>query len=403
VYVREEAPGAWSANAYSFFFVLDSHVSYKPGDMQTALKVAWDNCFARRNEAGTGVYAAQLLEQLLSRDDLELAVLNGFSVNLQDSVIARIIRTSADFLWTHAYLPGYLSLRNFDLLHAPAFIAPVKAPCPVVITIHDVTYLLFPSHFPRWWNAYMKLVMPTTVNSAAAILCGSEHSKRDIVNAYHVRPEIVRVVPYGVDHNRFRPGVPLDDKWGRSLGIRQGYLLHVGALSYRKNIPVLLRAIDRVRSRGKWGDRQLVVAGPEVPGLAGAAEIYACIQQLDLHRSVVLAGRVPNEILPGLYANASLLVMPSLYEGFGFPVLESMSAGTPVIASNNSSLPEITADAAILFPPEDIEALANAIEEIICSRSEAEELRRKGLARARQFSWFHTAKATIEVYRSVAG
>src|SRR5207253_6823282 len=144
------------------------------GDMQTALKVAWDNCFARRNEAGTGVYAAQLLEQLLSRDDLELAVLNGFSVNLQDSLIARFIRTSADLLWTHAYLPGRLSLRNFDLLHAPAFIAPVKAPCPVVITIHDVTYLLFPSHFPRWWNAYMKLVMPTTVNSAAAILCGSE-------------------------------------------------------------------------------------------------------------------------------------------------------------------------------------------------------------------------------------
>jgi glycosyltransferase involved in cell wall biosynthesis len=367
------------------------------------LKIAWDNCFARSNSTGTGVYAARLSQHLANRNDLTFEVLNGWDTFSERSgVSSRALRTIAKLLWTHAYLPALLWKRNFSVLHAPAFIAPIASPCPTVITVHDITYLLHPSHFAGWWVAYMKSVMPLAVKSSAAIICGSEYSKQDIVRAYGIPSDRVQVVPYGIDHSRFHPDVTLDPQWAKQLGIREGYILHVGLFSQRKNIPVLLQAIARLRSKGTWGNRQLVLAGSEVSGITGAAEIYDTIKQLELTESVILTGHAPDEHIPGLYANAAALVMPSLYEGFGFPILESMAVGTPVVASNSSSLPEVAGDAAILVPPQDVGALAEAIKDVIENRTIAEDLRRKGLIRASQFSWERTAEQTVAVYRAVA-
>jgi glycosyltransferase involved in cell wall biosynthesis len=366
------------------------------------LKVAWDNSLAGRDRAGTGVYAARLLEQFANRSDLRLEVLNGWRRNSSATgLISRGLGTIADLLWTHAHLPRILRNMRVDVLHAPAFVAPSRAPCPVVVTVHDITYLLYPSHFSRWWVTYMQMVMPPAMKSAAAIVCGSEHSKRDIAKTYNIPPHKVHVVPYGVDHQRFHPGVTLDCDWARSLGIRDGYLLHVGTLGYRKNIPTLLQAVAHLRTKGKWGSRQLVLAGSDSRSIKGATEIFETIKKLDLGDSVVLTGHVPDEHVPGLYARASILVMPSLYEGFGFPVLESMAVGTPVLASDTSSLPEVAADAAILFPPHDEYALAKALEDVLESRFVAEELRRKGLKRAQEFSWQRTAEQTSAIYRTV--
>src|ERR1700690_187444 len=129
-------------------------------DRMRALKVAWDNCFAQRNQGGSGVYAARLLEEFACRPGLEIDVLNGWRVDSQRRTLAlRVFQATADMFWTHAYVPAVLLKRRFDLLHAPAFIAPIAASCPVVITIHDITYLLYPEHFPRWWVKYMKYVM----------------------------------------------------------------------------------------------------------------------------------------------------------------------------------------------------------------------------------------------------
>jgi glycosyltransferase involved in cell wall biosynthesis len=175
----------------------------------------------------------------------------------------------------------------------------------------------------------------------------------------------------------------------------------VGELSHRKNIPALLRAVAHLRSSGKWGTRQLVLAGTEAPGMLGADEIHTTIRQLKLSANVVLAGRVPDEHLPGLYAQASLLVMPSLYEGFGFPVLEAMAAGTPVVASNTSSLPEVAGTSAILVAPDDTLALAEAISSVLERPQCAAELKAKGLAWAQQFNWQRTAAETLEVYRRI--
>jgi glycosyltransferase involved in cell wall biosynthesis len=366
------------------------------------LKVAWDNHYVQRDEGGTGVYGTYLLRQFATRQDVKIDVLNGCQRHdRQRGFATRGMRVVRDLFWTHVALPRSLQKREVDLLHAPAFTGPLASPCPVVITLHDITFLLYPSHFRRWWVAYLKALMPSAIRSAAAVICGSEHAKRDIVSTYGIASDKVCVVPYGVDHQRFHPGVVLDAAWGKELGLRDGYVLHVGTLSYRKNIPTLLRAFARLRSLGKGAARQLVLAGQEISGLQGAAEIRETIRQLGLADSVVFTGRVPDERLAGLYARASVFVMPSLYEGFGFPILESMAVGTPVVASSTSSLPEVGGDAAVFIPAMDEHALATAIADIISNPSLTEQLRRKGLRRAQQFSWERAASETIAVYRHI--
>jgi glycosyltransferase involved in cell wall biosynthesis len=368
----------------------------------TILQVAWDNCLASQDRAGTGVYASRLLEQFANRPDLHLDVLNGPRRLLRGNRPAAALQAARNMFWTHAYLPALLWKRGASLLHSPAFVAPMACPCPVVTTIHDISYLLYPSHFSDWWTSYLRVVMPPAVRSAAAIICGSESSKCDIVKAYGIRSDKVRVVPYGVDHTRFHPSARLDAAWAQPLNLRDGYVLHVGTFSYRKNIPALLRAVAILRDKGIWRDRQIVLAGSQNRSLKGGQEIFETIRDLDLSSSVVLTGHMPDEHIPGLYAHASMLVMPSLYEGFGFPVLEAMAVGTPVICGETSSLPEIAGNAAILFPPQDQNVLASAIEELIQNPALAADLRRKGFEQARQFTWQRTAEQTVEIYGQVA-
>src|SRR6266567_1905472 len=247
------------------------------------LKVAWDNCFAQRNQTGTGTYASLLLEQLVQRTDISVEVFNGWPNSAPGTSVQRALHAVGNLAWMHARLPMLLRRSRADILHAPAFLAPVACSCPKVITVHDVSYLLFPSHFAGRWIAYMKSVMPATLRSAGAIVCGSEHSKRDIVKAYGLPPDKIRVIPYGVDHNKFTPNVALDREWARSVGIHKDYVLHVGVFSERKNIPLLLRAVARLRSVGKFNQYQLVLAGVEASGIIGPQEIHQTIRDFDLH------------------------------------------------------------------------------------------------------------------------
>jgi len=368
----------------------------------TILRVAWDNCLASQDKAGTGAYASRLLEQFANRPDLHMDILNGPRPLLRGNRPAAALQAARNMLWAHAYLPALLWKRGASLLHSPAFVAPMACPCPVVTTIHDISYLLYPSHFSNWWTTYLKAVMPPAVRSSAAIICGSENSKRDIVKAYGIGSDKVRVVPYGVDHTRFHLGARLDPAWAQSLNIRDGYVLHVGTFSYRKNIPALLRAVAILRDKGIWGNRQVVLAGSQNRSLKGGQEVFETIRELDLRSSVVLTGHMPDEHIPGLYAHASMLVMPSLYEGFGFPVLEAMAVGTPVVCSDTSSLPEVGGDAAMFFAARDHRVLSQAMESVLRDRSLAGELRRKGIERASQFTWQRTAEQTFGIYRELA-
>jgi glycosyltransferase involved in cell wall biosynthesis len=375
-----------------------------------SLRVAWDNSLVRRNPTGSGVYATQMIQELRRQPDVALEVFNGWDPAKRkpgefgsQGVLARGARAIRGLTWSYGYFPLQLRRGRFDLLHSPSFVVPFGCPCPTVATIFDVSFLMFPEHFERRWRNYMKFVMPSVLRSVSAVICISECARQDLLKFYKVAPEKVHVVYCGIDHGRFSPGATLNREWAQSIGLRKDYVLHVGLLSQRKNIPTLLRAVAALRAQGRFEDLQLVLAGPELSVLTGAPEIYDAIRDLGLGEAVVLAGFVPDKFMPGLYAQARLLVMPSLYEGFGLPVAESMASGVPVVASNTSSLPEIAAGAAILVPPQDESAWAEGIAQILENPAVANDLRRKGLERAAQFSWQRAAAETVAVYRTVAG
>jgi len=374
------------------------------------LKVAWDNSLARRNPTGSGVYSTQMIEHLSQQPGIRLQVFNGWDpANRKagefgnQSVLARGARAVRGLTWSNAFFPLQLRRGKFDLLHTPSFVLPFACPCPTVATIFDVSFLLYPEHFERRWRSYMKYVMPSVVRSASAIICISECARQDLLKFYDVAPDKVRVVYCGIDHERFKPHEPLNQNWAQKIGLTRPYVLHVGLLSERKNIPTLLRAVAALRAQGRFENMQLVLAGPEVSVLTGAVEIHNTIQSLGLSDLVVITGFVPDGCMAGLYAQARLLVMPSIYEGFGLPVAESMASGVPVVASNTSSLPEIAAGAAILAPPHDEAAWAEAIGQVLENPATAEAMRAKGLERAAQFSWERSAEETVAVYRTVLG
>jgi glycosyltransferase involved in cell wall biosynthesis len=374
------------------------------------LRVAWDNSLAKRNPTGTGVYATQLIRELTAKPDVALQVFEGWDPAKRkpgeygsQGMLARGARALSGLAWSHGYFPHLLRKGKFDLLHSPAFVVPFGCPCPSVATIFDISFLIFPEHFERRWRTYMNYVMPAVLRSVSAVICISENARQDLLKFCKVSPDKVHVVYCGIDHARFHPDAPLDPQWAQSVGLHKDYVLHVGLLSQRKNIPMLLRAVASLRSRGKFENHQLVLAGPELSVLAGGPEIHESIRSLGLSDTVVLTGYLPDGRLPGLYAQAKLLAMPSIYEGFGLPVLESMASGVPVVASNSSSLPEIAGDAAMLVSPQDESAWAEAIQEIIENSSAAAELRRKGLVRAQQFSWQRAGEETLAVYRTVVG
>jgi glycosyltransferase involved in cell wall biosynthesis len=369
---------------------------------QRGLKVAFDNSLAGKNLTGTGVYASQLIRELSASPEIRLSVLSGWASGSGGGAMLRKLRGLGRLAWSHGYLPLMLRKEKYDVLHAPAFVIPHGCPCPTVVTIHDLSFVLYPHHFGRAWRAYLASCMPSALRSASAIICVSESTKRDLLRFYEPAQEKVYVVHNGLDHSRFHHGAKLDCEWARSIGIRMPYLLHVGAFLERKNIPVLLRAIARLKSASKFEDLQVVLAGKEAPGLLGAQAIDETIRELQLQDTVVKAGHVPDAQLAGLYAGARALAMPSSYEGFGFPVLEAMAVGTPVITSNVSSLPEIAGDAALLIPPGDEQALAGAIATLLDNCVLQERLRSQGMAQAQKFSWKRAAEETIAVYRAVA-
>ncbi|MGH9512033.1 MAG: glycosyltransferase family 4 protein [Terriglobales bacterium] len=371
--------------------------------MNRSLRVAFDNSLTRRNLAGTGTYTSHLIRELRTAADLKVEVFDGPDLGRDgNGTMHRVLRRMANVYWSRSTLPQLLREGRFDVLHGPAFVIPRNCPCPSVVTIYDLSFLLFPSHFRGRWGAYVASHMLSILRLASAVICLSNQTKQDLMKFYKVSPEKVRVVYCGVDHSRFHQKARFDPEWASKVGMRDGYVLHVGSLAARKNIPTMLRAVAHLRSKGKWGNRQVVLSGSESRGLPGAAEVYETIEQFDLTEIVLLPGHVPDDQVPGLYAQAGVLVMPTLYEGFGLPVLEAMASGTPVVASNNSSIPEVAGDAALLVPTSDHLAMADAIERILENPQIAAQLRAAGLVQAQKFSWQRMAAETIAIYRSVA-
>ena len=301
--------------------------------------------------------------------------------------------------WTHTRLFGEMWRHSPDVLFVPAHVLPVVLPCPSVVTVHDLGYLVFPDAHPRRQRIYLDWTTRHHVRHATRIVADSAATADDLVTRYRADPARLSVIHLGVDDGiRRAPPASVDALRARlGLATERPYLLHVGTLQPRKNLARLLQAFQRVAAAR--ADLDLVVAGSagwgdeDLPGVA---------EGLGLARRVHFSGYVPRSDLPALYSGAVALVHPSLYEGFGLTLLEAMACGTPVLASGTSSLPEVVGDAGLLFDPLDVGGMAAAIARVVGDADLRARLGDLGRQRACAFTWERCAAATLRVLEEAA-
>ena len=291
-------------------------------------------------------------------------------------------------LWTHLRLAAELALRPPAGIFVPAHARPLFCRAPSVVTVHDLGHLHFPGTHPRRQRAYLHWSTRHSARHATQLIADSEVTRSDLIEHYHADPERINVVYPGFDPTPFAAAAEapeLDD-------LPENYLLHVGTLQPRKGLSFLMEALAAL------GDH------PARPALVCAgrrgwmnAPIMQQVEKLGLRSRVRFLDYVPPEQLPTLYSKARMLVLPSLYEGFGFTPLESMAAGTPVICSRAGSLPEVVGDAALTVPPADTTALAAAIRRMLAESDLRQKLVAAGLQRCRQFPWQRAAEQTLAV------
>ncbi|HEX8721356.1 MAG TPA: glycosyltransferase family 1 protein [Pyrinomonadaceae bacterium] len=296
-------------------------------------------------------------------------------------------------------LSAELRRRPVDLLHVQ-YTAPPLSPCPVVATVHDLSFEHIPETFRRRSRVQLRLTVRATARRAAEVIAPSEFTRRDLVETYGLDPARVTAIPLAVSP-RFRPVEDAAEleRVRRRYGIAREYVLAVGSIQPRKNLARLARAYTALRrARGRSNLPQLVLVGKK--GWLYDDTLDA-IEEERLAGSVVLTGYVSEGDLPALYTGALCFAYPSYFEGFGLPPLEAMSCGAPVLTGDRTSLPEVVGDAGLTVDPFDEEALAAALARLIDDDALRARLSERGLKRARRFDWRETARMTLQVYRRV--
>jgi glycosyltransferase involved in cell wall biosynthesis len=367
-----------------------------------------------RKTGGIGRYAIKLMETLISLSaqqwpDLELviftapqtdrALIPGLSVNMCE----RFRQIKSTLIRSSVLLPAGMLLEHIEVFHGldqsgiPLFCRAGKH----VVTIHDVIPLILPGAFPTRHRLVLATALARVRRQADIVIVPSHAAAEDVMRFLRVEQERIVVIPMGCEP-RFRPaaGSACTATLRQRYALPERYILFVGTLEPRKNVAVLLQAFSRLLGENPRDDLKLVVAGGEG---WGGMDIRARAEALKLRDRVIFTGFVDDDDLPDLYRGALMFVYPSLYEGFGLPILEAMACGIPVITSNRSSLPEVAGDAALLIDPTRPEDLAAAIMLLLCDGTRRQELRAKGIARARSFTWDAVAQQTIAIYRAVGG
>jgi glycosyltransferase involved in cell wall biosynthesis len=283
---------------------------------------------------------------------------------------------------------------KIELFHSPHFVFPIFNNKRLVLTIHDLTPLLFSEYFSKLERIYMSSLIWLAKFKADKVIVVSENTKYDLVNKFGFKEEKIKVIYNGVrTDSKFITNQKLLNEIRQNYNTGNKYMLYVGNIKPHKNIPRLLRALAKVNE-----DIKLVIVGKRDKAYD---EVFEVIEEYQLEDNVIFTGFVPDNDLIMLYNAAEIFVYPSLYEGFGLPPLEAMACGTPVITSNVSSLPEVVGDAAITVDPYNIDELASAINNILSNSDLQGELSKKGLERAKQFSWKKTAEETLKVYEEI--
>jgi len=299
--------------------------------------------------------------------------------------------------WEQLLAPLLLRLGRADVYHGVLNVVPLLCPVPSVVTIHDLSAFLFPQTFRRVNRVYTQWAIRVACRRATRILAVSEATKSELVRWLGVAPERV-VVTYDACEERFAPSDPTAiEAFRRRAGLPERFILFVSTLEPRKNVPTLLDAYARI------------AASTDAPLIIGGSKgwlyepIFAKVEALGLSDRVRFVGFIDGADLPLWYAAATVFTLPSLYEGFGMPLLEAMACGTPVVTTTSSSLPEVVGDAGLTVSPTDADALGAALLRALTDADLRAEMRERGLRQARRFSWRATAEQTLATYQDAAG
>jgi glycosyltransferase involved in cell wall biosynthesis len=350
--------------------------------------------------AGIHSYITQLIQHLPLADPLfRFTVFAGHSRPGLDGLDWRTSRLPTErpwgrIAWEQLIQPWTLRQARVDLLHALAFVSPLTSSIPTVITIHDLSFLRFPECFRPANRLYLSMMTRLSCRRAKRIIAVSQATAEETTRLLGVPTGRIDVVPHGVEHAHFRP-IPSRhvETFRREKGLPDRFVLFVGTLEPRKNLLALIEAFSHVAAT-QAGVKLVIVGGKGWY----YQQVFERVQALDLTHRVMFAGFVSAEELPLWYNAAAVFVYPSVYEGFGMPVLEAMACGTPVIGSDTSAMPEVVADAGLLVAPDDVTRLADSIVRVLNHASLRENLGVRGRARASQFTWEAAVGATLASY-----
>ena len=375
------------------------------------LKILVNALLVSPQPSGLGRYILQLLEamgpHLLESESLPVVAPQGegHRVSAAAGPAAEVIETSftwdnraARILYEQTQLPRLARSLGAGCLFGPAYAVPVSCPVPCVVTVHDLAFIRYPETQKLLNRLYLRTITKLSVMRSARVIAVSQNTQREIEAHFGVDPGKIRLVYNGISP-RFAPAPPAAVTAVRErYALPERFALYVGNLEPRKNLTRLVHAFRMAKRRAGF-PHALVLAGQKA-WLYG--EIEKAIEEAREDVEIVTAGYIPAEELPALYSAADLFLYPSLYEGFGLPVLEAMACGAPVITSNTSSLPEVAGDAGRLVDPFSVEAMAAAIAEVLTDDALRREMAEKGKEQAKRFSWDRAARETLQVLREAA-
>jgi len=314
------------------------------------------------------------------------------------TAIEKVINIPSKMLYDHIALPLAVRRDRVDVLFCPKNVVPPLSNCKSVTIVHDLGYMANPTYYAPVDTLYMNLAMRWSIRKSSAIIAVSQNTKADLVSRLGAKAEKIHCIYEAMDEN-YR----LIEDRARLENVRDKYnlpsefILSVAGLQRRKNLPNLIKAFSLLRERPEINHKLVMIGAPSWQHSAILSEMRAS----PVRNEIQWLKFIPEEDLPVIYNLATLFVFPSLYEGFGLPLLEAMACGCPVVCSNTSSLPEIAGDAAILVDPTSIEQLADGIYKVLVDDNLQNDLIKKGLERASCFSWERAAKETLEVFEEV--
>lgn len=358
---------------------------------------------------GVARYLVNLLRNLVEIDDQneyivyvreEIEPLGFESERLRVKLLRGV---GPSLAWRHLQLPLQMRKDRIDLHFSPSYFIPMIEVCPSVVVVHDLTFRVHPEWFRRDWRMRFDDIFWHKVRKASHILTVSEHSKSDIVRFLKVDPDRVTSTPEAADE-RFRVVEDRDavNAARERYGMPPGFIFTVGSIHTRRNLERLIQSMAVAREI-TGSAPSLLIMGAKDASFSDPVEITGTAERCGLTENVRHVEYVTEEDLLHLYNACGLFAYPSLYEGFGLPVIEAMACGAPVVCSNVTSIPEVAGDAALYFNPEDTDEMGKAIARALTDTALRKRLSEAGRKRAATFSWRHTAEETLAVFNRILG